>query len=55
MIPDFGSVPLGLEKNINKIDRENWFSDFSEFSNTTNEESDWLTPEGIPVLSLIHI
>ena len=49
MIPDFGSVPLGLEKNINKIDRENWFSDFSEFSNTTNEESDWLTPEGIPV------
>ena len=49
MIPDFSSVPLESEKNINKIGREDWLSDFSEFSTITNEESNWLTPEGIPV------
>ena len=49
MIPDFGSIPLQPEKNINNMNKESWFSDFSKFSTITNDESDWITPEGIPV------
>ncbi|MEG3586551.1 MAG: methylmalonyl-CoA mutase [Actinomycetota bacterium] len=49
MIPNFSSIPLQPEKNINNTNKESWLSDFSKFSTTTNGESDWITPEGIPV------